>query len=245
MWHLGHTATTTTNARGNHQGGNLVLLELDLRIAQKPGDVVIMHARVLVHMVFVIYGDGNRIWNVHYSNKRILQPTLQDLQLQASVSSYTYFELSILHIHHPDSWSYQIFRGCCMLGQYLYSLLPLWAATVQSFLSWEMSDAAIANSNILQTGRRDQPGVRYRIVERFWNHILLPDTGELCWLISCSLSYNHDDQPYIHFRDTKIAGSFVWLSAISGDTATLYLFSYCSLLPAVKAWLTHSIYVIR
>lgn len=77
-------AWTTTNTWGTYQGGNLVLPELGLRIAQIPGDVVMMHARVLVHMVLDIYG-GNRICNVHYSNKRILKPAKPDLHLPCPI----------------------------------------------------------------------------------------------------------------------------------------------------------------
>lgn len=67
------TAWTTTNTWGSYAGGHLVLPELGIRVEQQPGDVVIMHARVLIHQILEPYG-GNRICNVRYSNRFVLRP---------------------------------------------------------------------------------------------------------------------------------------------------------------------------
>ncbi|KAL8943253.1 MAG: hypothetical protein Q9211_001048, partial [Gyalolechia sp. 1 TL-2023] len=74
------TAWTTTNTWGEYTGGHLVLPELGLRIDQQPGDVTIMHARVLIHMITAI--DGNRICNVRYSNENVTRPLPAPLELR-------------------------------------------------------------------------------------------------------------------------------------------------------------------
>ncbi|KAL8899483.1 MAG: hypothetical protein Q9207_006176 [Kuettlingeria erythrocarpa] len=67
------TAWTTTNTWGSYAGGHLVLPELGIRVEQQPGDVIMMHARVMIHHILEPYG-GNRICNVRYSNRFVLRP---------------------------------------------------------------------------------------------------------------------------------------------------------------------------
>lgn len=64
-------AWTSTNTWSNYTGGHLVLPQLGVQIAQRPGDLILMHARALIHFVGPM--DGNRICHVRYTNKWIFR----------------------------------------------------------------------------------------------------------------------------------------------------------------------------
>ncbi len=66
-------AWTSTNTWSDYTGGYLVLPELGVQIEQRPGDLILMHARALIH--FVGLTEGNRICHVRYTNKWIFRET--------------------------------------------------------------------------------------------------------------------------------------------------------------------------
>ncbi|KAL8901573.1 MAG: hypothetical protein Q9207_005137 [Kuettlingeria erythrocarpa] len=66
-------AWTSTNTWSDYTGGYLVLPELGVQIDQRPGDLILMHARALIH--FVGPTEGNRICHVRYTNKWIFRET--------------------------------------------------------------------------------------------------------------------------------------------------------------------------
>ncbi|KAL8916564.1 MAG: hypothetical protein Q9208_008435 [Pyrenodesmia sp. 3 TL-2023] len=64
-------AWTSTNTWSDYKLGYLVLPEFGVQIDQRPGDLILMHARALIH--FVGPTDGNRICHVRYTNKWIFR----------------------------------------------------------------------------------------------------------------------------------------------------------------------------
>ena len=64
---------TSTNIWENCEGGLVAVAELGIRVDQKPGDLLIMHAAVLTHFVGSIR-DGQRFCHVRFTKADILKP---------------------------------------------------------------------------------------------------------------------------------------------------------------------------
>lgn len=71
---------TTTNCWEDCEGGLVALAELGIRIDQKPGDLVIMHAAVLTHFVGKIE-NGQRFCHVRFTKCNILHRPYSTPQL--------------------------------------------------------------------------------------------------------------------------------------------------------------------
>jgi len=66
---------TTTNCwtKGQLKGGHIVFREIETKIAQEPGDLILTHAAVLTHFLEEIE-EGERFCNVRFTKKTILVP---------------------------------------------------------------------------------------------------------------------------------------------------------------------------
>ena len=64
---------TTTNCWGNFKGGHIVFPELEIKVAQEPGDLLLSHAAVLTHFLEEVE-DGERFCHVRFTKKDVLQP---------------------------------------------------------------------------------------------------------------------------------------------------------------------------